>query len=91
MAIYRAAAKRDMNEADIIRTLRSVGASVAQISSKGVPDLLVGFQGRTYLLEVKTPKKKLTDDQVVFHGEWNGSPIAIVHSDTEALEAIGAI
>ena len=41
--------KTDANHADIVDALRRVGASVVSLASvgNGVPDLLVGFNGRT--------------------------------------------
>lgn len=50
---HRRAARRDDNEPEIVSALVAVGASVTLVSIDGVPDLLVGFQGRTYQLEVK--------------------------------------
>lgn len=85
------AAKRDLNEQDIIKTLRGVGATVQPLSDKGVPDLLVGFRGVNYLLEVKMPTGgKLTSHQVDWHANWNGAAV-VVTCPEEALEAIGAI
>jgi hypothetical protein len=52
---HRRAARRDNAESPIVEALRSVGASVTFVSVPGVPDLLVGYQGRTLLLEVKEP------------------------------------
>ncbi len=88
MAVNRRAAKRDSNERPIIDALRTAGASVEQISKKGVPDLLVGFQGRTYLMEVKDRKGKLTPDEDTWIGAWKGN-VYIVRSIEEALEVIG--
>ena len=78
--------------------LRRVGATVHRISEKGVPDLLVGFEGRTYLLEVKLPLgakggksgRELTEDQQDFFNTWRGLAPAIVRDVDEALKAIGA-
>lgn len=53
MSIFRRAAGRDSNEAAIVDALVAAGASVTRLSAEGVPDLLVGIAGRTYLLEVK--------------------------------------
>jgi hypothetical protein len=47
---------RDKNEREIVDALRKAGATVTQLNEKGVPDLLVGYAGRTYLLEVKVPE-----------------------------------
>jgi hypothetical protein len=90
MALKRYAAKRDTNEPGIIKGLRSVGATVRTLSEKGMGDLIVGYRGRNYLLEVKMPGEKLTTDEHDFHSEWQGQ-IAIVFSLTEAYIAIGAL
>lgn len=86
--------RRDANEPAIVKALRTCGATVVYQSANlapGIPDLLVGFRGETFLLEVKMPKGALTDAQVKFHANWTGSPIHIVHDETEAERAIGAI
>ena len=65
----RLAARTDANHAAVVRALRQVGASVLDLSrvGQGCPDLLVGYQGKNFLVEVKaTAKKKLTKDQVRF-------------------------
>ena len=86
--------KTDANQSDIIATLREVGATVVDLSAvgKGVPDLLVGFRGATYLLEVKNVKgrNRTTPDQDVFYAWWRGAPVFIVRTADEALTAIGA-
>lgn len=53
MSIHRHAARRDKNEDEIVTALEAAGASVTRL---GQPvDLLVGYAGRTTLLEVKKP------------------------------------
>lgn len=48
------AKRRDDNEAAIVAALKAAGASVSQIDGdEGEPDLLVGLDGRTELMEVK--------------------------------------
>ncbi len=84
------AAKRDMNEKRIVEALRGVGATVAHLSSPGMPDLLVGWRGENFLLEVKTTKGTLTPVENAFFDGWCGHA-AIVRSVDEALKAIGAI
>jgi len=83
------AAKRDTNEPAIIQALKVIGATVQPLSSRGVPDLLVGYRGQNYLLEIKTAKNGLTDDQKPWHEWWFGQ-VAIVHTIEEAYRAIGA-
>ena len=87
MSIKRRAAKRDKNEAEIIHALRQVGADVIQLSDKGVPDLLVGYKNRNFLIEVKTDKGKLTPDQTDFFTMWTGQ-VAVVRTIEEALSVI---
>jgi len=88
----RRAAKRDDNEREIIEALRCAGASVHPINDKGAPDLLVGYAGRNYLMEVKDGKKppskrQLTPDQVCWHEKWLGT-VFIVNNVEEALNAL---
>ena len=88
MSIKRYAAKRDKNEADIVRVLEYVGATVTPLSDTGCPDLLVGYDGENYLLEVKGKRGKLTVDQIAWHQTWAGS-VQVVRNADEALRALG--
>lgn len=90
MSVRRRAAKRDANEPAIIKALRAVGATVAQVSEKGFPDLVVGYRGATHLIEVKMPGKGLTPDQEKWIQEWRGSKVHVVETPLRALAAIGA-
>lgn len=90
MSVRRRAAKRDQNEPEIIKALRAVGATVAQVSEKGFPDLVVGYRGATHLIEVKMPGKGLTPDQEKWIQEWRGSNVWIAETPFDALRAIGA-
>lgn len=62
--------KRDANEPDIFTELRAYGLSVFPMDTPA--DALVGWMGRTYLVEVKQPKGKLTDTQEAFLDTWKG-------------------
>lgn len=93
----RRAAAADGNQKGIVTALRAVGATVAPCHTvgQGFPDLVVGYQGVNYMIEVKDPSQPkhrhaLTPAQVKFHAEWNG-PIHKVFTAKEALEVIGAI
>ena len=91
-------AKRvDANQADIVEALRKVGALVAVTSAvgNGFPDIVVGYSGGLYLMEIKDGTKppsatKLTKDEVAFHAKWTGY-VHIVYSLDDALRVIGAI
>jgi hypothetical protein len=92
------AARIDANHEQVVSALRAAGASVQSLAGvgKGVPDLLVGFQGKTLLMEVKDGRKtpserRLTDDQVRWHGAWNGGPLAIVDGVDAALRMLGVM
>ena len=94
----RRAAKVDANQDQIVTALRAAGATVQSLAAvgKGVPDLLVGFQSQTLLLEVKNSKqppsqRRLTEDQLKWHGAWNGGPLAIVDSPDAALRMLGIL
>ena len=87
-------AKVDRNQGDIVAELKKIGCNVEVI---GTPvDLLVGFRGRNYLLEVKVPKSKgerggkKTEAQEEFFATWRGQK-AIVQSPDDALRAVGAV
>jgi Holliday junction resolvase len=92
------AAKIDANHEKIVSALRAAGASVQSLAGvgKGVPDLLVGFQGKTLLMEVKDGRKtpsarRLTEDQLKWHGGWNGGPLAVVDGVDAALRMLGVL
>jgi Holliday junction resolvase len=87
--------RTDANQSAIVAVLREVGASVVDLSAvgKGVPDLLVGYRGQTYLLEVKNKagRNRITADQEVFYAWWRGAEAVIVYNERDALTAIDAI
>lgn len=93
----RTAARTDDNQADIVKALRDVGATVQPLHTigRGCPDALVGFRGNNYLLEIKdgrkrASKRQLTPDEATWHDEWRGQ-VTVVESEDDALTAIGAI
>lgn len=51
--MIRRAARRDENEPEIVQALEAVGATVERLTGDGLPDLLVGWRGQMWLLEVK--------------------------------------
>lgn len=79
----------DQNQKEIVEGLRAAHRSVVSLhaTANGCPDLLVGFQGYNFLLEVKRDKKaKLTPPQVDFHASWRGQRAVITTLD-EAIRA----
>jgi len=92
------AARIDANHEQVVSALRAAGASVQSLAGigKGVPDLLVGFQGKTLLMEIKDGRKtpserRLSEDQVRWHGAWRGGPLAIVDGVDAALRMLGVM
>ena len=78
------AAKRDANEPEIRDMLEAFGLSVHQMDRPA--DLLVGYGGRTYLVEVKMPKGTFTPPQKKFRETWRGDYIVLrTISEAEAF------
>ena len=90
----RRAAKVDANHAQIAADLRTIGASVVSTAgvADGFPDLVVGFRGRNWLMEIKDGSKpprarKLTPDQERFAAAWRGHYV-VVYSPSDAIRAV---
>jgi Holliday junction resolvase len=82
----RSAHKVDAHQAELIADLRRFGFTVANYSGAGedLPDLAIGRQGVTALLEVKTPRGlndayRISVGQQLFAQNWRGSPIIYGH------------
>jgi len=83
--------RTDDNQTSIVKALRDAGASVQSLASigRGCPDLLVGYAGKTHLIEVKARTGKLTVQESDWALWWNGAEVRIVRSVEQALEVIG--
>lgn len=85
--------RTDNNQAEIIRALKSVGASVLDLSmvGGGCPDIIAGIFGKDYKMEIKNPnaRGKLRTSQIIFQEFWKGSPVHTVETIEEALKIIG--
>lgn len=83
--------KADANQRAIMKSLRAAGASVVSLGrvGEGVPDLLVGYRGVNYLLEVKEGSSGLNTVQAAWRAGWRGHA-AIVRCPDDALREIGA-
>ena len=86
----RYAKRVDANQEQIVSALRAAGAYVWII---GLPvDLLVGYRGYTFLVEIKsTVKGRLTPLQTDFFENWGGSTLCRVDSPEAALRMIGVV
>ena len=86
----RRAHKVDAHQAELIADLRRYGFTVANYSGAGedLPDLAIGRQGITALLEVKTPRGligsyRISEGQKAFAEAWRGSEIIYGHKAEE--------
>ena len=86
----RRAARIDANSTQVVTALRAAGAYVWII---GLPvDLLVGYKGHTFLVEIKDgPKKRLTDLQEAFFAKWAGGTLVRIDGPVAALRMIGVM
>jgi Holliday junction resolvase len=88
-------AKVDNSQHAIVATLRQIGATVQSLASvgHGCPDLLVGFHGRTLLIECKSTdtyygrNRILTEEEEAWHAAWRGSELYTVQTPMEAMRA----
>jgi hypothetical protein len=80
---------RDKNQKEITTALEKIGATVEDLGAvgDGCPDLLVGFRGGNYLIEVKMPKGKLNKKQKNWHWRYNGT-VAVAYTVKEALAVV---
>ena len=94
----RRAARVDKNQAEIVKTCRKLGATVQDLSSvgQGCPDLLIGFRGINYAVEVKrqpVPGKvkpseaRLNEVQVSWHDSWKGQ-VCVVRTVEDVVELL---
>ena len=79
--------RKDKAEKDIVQVLRDVGASVEYWTKV---DLIVGYRGVNYLIEVKNPGDDLRPVQKKWHDNWRGY-VMVAHTPEDALKIIGAI
>ena len=68
----------DANQAEIVAAFRAAGATVLHLHSigHGCPDLLVGYQGRNLLVEVKTADGKLDGEKIIAETEKKRAQLA---------------
>ena len=90
----RRAARRDDNEKEIVLALRKAGAYVKFLDDPC--DLLVGYQGRSILFEVKDGNKppsarKLTPNEQEFHDNWTGGELYIITCTQDALDRLNGV
>jgi len=79
MGYHRQTAKVDSNHPQIVKELRKCkGVTVRSVATiKNFLDIIVGYDGKNYLFEIKDPDKppsarRLTDGEQKFMNEWTG-------------------
>ena len=88
----RRAARIDSNQHEIVESLLlTPGVIVHSLAgvANGVPDLLIGAQGVTHLVEIKDGEKppshrSFTPDQQRWIARWTGSAVVVLTSATQA-------
>jgi len=92
----RRASKADANQEDIVKGLRATGCFVQSIHrlGQGVSDLLVGYRGKWFVMELKdgakaVNKQKLTEDEIRWIMEIrNRAPVYVVTSLERAIRIV---
>lgn len=94
MPYRRRVGSPDANQAEIRKALDAIpGVSTARLSIEGCDDLLVGYRGRNYILEVKNPRRspkhqELTEAEKKLHARWRGQ-IAVVKTLDDCFRELG--
>ena len=92
--MVRRRARIDSNQTEIVNALRTIGAEVTILSGvgHGVPDILVSYAGKWYVIEIKDGDKvpsaqKLTPDEVAW-AEKQKAPVYVVNSVVRAIQVL---
>jgi len=88
------AAKVDKNQGEIVQLLRAHGAKVRSVAQpKKAFDILVFFEGKTFIVEIKDGNAKLTEGEIEFKTmvESVGVTYHVVRCAEDALKLIGKI
>lgn len=88
-------ARIDANQPDIVKDLRKLnGVTVRSVATiKNFLDIVVGYDNRNYLFEIKDPQKppsarKLTPGEKIFMDGWTGQA-DIALTTEEIIKIIG--
>lgn len=83
--------KLDNNHHEIVDGLIQLGATVISMAGVkyGVPDILVGYHGKNYLMEIKNndTRGKLSESQIKWHKSWCGQ-VCVINSIEQAIDVI---
>lgn len=79
----------DSNQKEIVNDLRKLGFSVfiTKTLTKDFPDLVIGRNRITALVEIKSEEGGLSEGQEKFRKEWKGSQIIVAKTTEDVLTA----
>lgn len=80
MALHRRNPRRDSSEGPIVEALERFGFTVVRLSIPDGPDLLVGRQGVSRPVEVKTGNEPLRPGQRRWWAAWKGSGCIVLRT-----------
>jgi hypothetical protein len=81
----------DVNQSEIVQALKQLGCSVFDTSrvAGGYPDLTIGRNGKTVLVEIKSSEKaKFTSAQELFMMNWRGSTVVRINDVEGAIRLV---
>ena len=81
----------DANHSEIVKVFRELGCSVFDCSrvAGGFPDLLVGRNKKTVLVEIKSSEKaSFTSAQEMFMLNWRGSTVVRINDIDGAIRLV---
>lgn len=85
----------DGNQPAITQALRQCGALVQTTHTigRGFPDLLCYYPaaGVLFLVELKMPGAKLTQDEIVWHDKWRDAPVYILETVDDVPQLLNTI
>lgn len=87
---YHRQQHRDSNHKAIVAALTYHGAIVADMGNAGggIPDLLCGFRGVLFLVEVKTATGALSAKQREFFDAWTEYPALVLRSPDDVFDVM---
>lgn len=85
--------RSDVNQGEIVRAFRQCGASVKVLSQVGAgfPDLLIGWRGENILVEVKSGRGKLRENQKEFREVWRGKKPVVIRTTDEVFLLLNGV
>jgi hypothetical protein len=81
---------RDANHKAIVAALTYHGCIVADLANAGggVPDVLCGFRGVLFLVEIKTATGSLSKKQREFFDQWTEYPALVLRSSDDVFDVM---